>query len=453
MAGSILTGPAAAGGGTAARREETFSGLGCAAFFTERLQERNIQVPTAIQALVIPRILAGENTLFRSATGTGKTFAYLIPVFQSALEALDSPGGPLILIASPTLELCAQIKGEADFLLERKEGKEGKEGKTKTGLFIGSASIQRQIEALRREKPRIIVGNPARLLQLERMGKLNLGKVRFLVLDEGDRLTAEELAEDTRALAGAACGERLTVSCSATVSGKSRERILPLMGRAPVFIESEEHEILRERIRHWALYSGKNRKADALRDFLAASRAKKALVFTGRGADAGVLVSRLQAQGIAAAGLYSDLDRRDKHARRRAFDDFKAGRARVLVSSDLAARGLDIPGITHVIQLDVPAGEEPYIHRAGRTARAGKQGVMVTIGDREELARFAALEKKLGITVYPKILSQGRIRAPEGMPSIQEGTDDNRVYRERQYGRSADEGRGKNHRREHHRLY
>ena len=391
-------------------RTDTFGHLGCAAFFIERLRERNIQVPTTIQSLVIPRILAGENTLFRSATGTGKTFAYLIPIFQSAFGELTSPGDPLILITAPTLELCAQIKGEADFILDHKE--------TGAGLFIGSASVNRQIETLRRDKPRIIVGNPARLLQLARMGKLKLRSARFLVLDEGDRLTSEELAEDTRALTGLTGEARLTVSCSATVSEKSRERIFPLMGNAPVFIETEAREILRERIRHWAFLSGRNRKIGTLLDFLAASRARKALVFTGRGADAGVVVSRLQGHGVAAAGLYSDLEKRDKHARRRAFDDFKAGRARVLVSSDLAARGLDIPDISHVIQLDVPAGEESYIHRAGRTARAGKRGIMVTIGDGEELARFSGLEKKLGIIVYPKILFKGRIHAPEIMAPI-----------------------------------
>ncbi|MDR2494748.1 MAG: DEAD/DEAH box helicase [Spirochaetaceae bacterium] len=427
-----------------------FRSLGCAASFADRLRERDIRSPTEIQTLVIPRILAGENVLFRSSTGTGKTFAYLIPIFQSAFAGIASDGGdPQVLIAAPTLELCAQIKGEADFLLEKRA-----EGTVGTGLLIGSASMSRQIDLLRRDKPRVIVGNPARLLQLARMGKLRLGGVRFLALDEGDRLTSAELAADTCALAGLVPDNRLTVSCSATISEKSRARILPLMGNEPAFIETTAQEILRDHIRHWALYSENNRKIEVLRNFLAASRAKKALIFTGRGSDVGFVVSQLQQHGVAAAGLYSDLDKRDKGARRQAFADFRAGRARVLVSSDLGARGLDIPDISHVIELDAPSGEEAYIHRAGRTARAGKRGLMVTIGNREELARFSALEKKLGITVYPKILFQGRIRAPEIMPEeAEEARDDYRVYRERQHGRGADERRGENHRRKNHRLY
>jgi superfamily II DNA/RNA helicase len=123
----------------------------------------------------------------------------------------------------------------------------------------------------------------------------------------------------------------------------------------------------------------------------------------------GNIVSQLQYHKIAAAGLYVDMDKKNRKA---ALDDFRRDRARVLVSSDLASRGLDIPGISHIIALDVPSGLDAYIHRSGRTARAGKRGLMLTIGDEEELRRLAALEKKLGITVYPKVLSHGGIYDP-----------------------------------------
>lgn len=393
--------------------KETFRDLEVHPFFIERLLQRNIRSPTEIQKLVIPRILAGEDVIFRSATGTGKTFAYLFPLLQRLMgSSKDNPqkGGPDILILAPTLELCSQIKQEADFLLQGLPPEMSLGNPMKVNLIIGSANMSRQIEALKKEKPAIIVGNSGRLLQLELMGRLKLNRVAALVLDEGDRLTADELFSGTEELVSRINRNRQTVACSATISEKSRDRILPLMGDTPIILESEEQEILRERISHWAFFSENRRKLRTLCSFLAASRAKKVLVFTSRGGQVGNIVSQLQYHNIAAVGLYSDMDKR---GRKQSLDDFRAERAKVLVSSDLSARGLDIPGISHVVALDVPLDSEAYIHRAGRTGRAGSRGIMVTIGDEEELRRFATLEKKLGIVVYPKVLYNGSICAPE----------------------------------------
>ncbi|MDR0568185.1 MAG: DEAD/DEAH box helicase [Spirochaetaceae bacterium] len=380
---------------------ETFAELGVSSFFTSRLAERRIGTPTEIQRLVIPRLFAGENALFRSATGTGKTFAYLLPFFQGLLQS-GTETGPQLLILAPTLELCSQIKGEADFLLKPLD--------SGAGLIIGSANINRQIQTLKKEKPKVIVGNPARLIQLERMGKLKLNRIRGLVLDEGDRLIADELLEDTLSLVRRVNQSRQTAACSATMSPRSRERLLPLLGGSAAVLETAAQEILRERISHWALFSEGRRKIRTLCSFLAAVRAKKTLVFTGRAGEVGNIVSQLQYHKVSSAGLHGDLDKR---VRKQSLDDFRSGRCRVLVASDLGARGLDFADINYVIALDVPADSEAYIHRAGRTARAGKQGVMVTIGDEEELRRFACLEKKLGIIVYPKILHQGQVCSPQ----------------------------------------
>ena len=365
---------------------------------------RGINAPTEIQRLVIPHVLAGGNVLFRSATGTGKTFAFLLPLFERLLAAEIGGAFPRILIIAPTLELCSQIKQEADFLLKDKP--------RRVSLLIGSANMSRQIEALKKDKPDVIVGNTARLLQLERMGKLRLSRVEALVLDEGDRLISDELLAETASLLGRVNSRhaRQTLACSATMSPQSRERLIPLLGEAVITLETEEQEILRERISHWAFFSEERRKISALCSLLIASRAKKALVFTARGGQVGNIVSRLQYHKIAAVGLHSDME---KKARKQAIDAFRSEQARVLVSSDLAARGLDIPAITHIISLDVPVSAEAYIHRAGRTARAGRRGVVASIGDAEELRRFVQLEKKLGITVYPKMLYKGRILTPE----------------------------------------
>jgi superfamily II DNA/RNA helicase len=248
------------------------------------------------------------------------------------------------------------------------------------------------------------------------MGKLAWGSLRALVFDEGDRLFAEDLrGETTELLAlinrGRPQGaELLCAACSATLSAKNREPLLPFMGEHARTAETDEQEILRERIAHWAIWSEGRRKVQTLRSFLAATKPKKALVFSGRSWDAGNIVSQLQHHGLSVDGLYGDME---KSHRRAALESFRSGKIAILVSSDLAARGLDIPGITHVIALDVPADGEAYTHRAGRTGRAGKRGIMVSIGDEEEMHRLALLEKRLGLTVYPKELYRGEVVTPE----------------------------------------
>jgi superfamily II DNA/RNA helicase len=376
--------------------EQNFIDLGVTPDFVEKLRRCAITTPTAIQHLVIPKLYAGEPVLFRSATGTGKTFAYLLP-FLGKLTASNT--GPALLIAAPTLELCSQIKREVDYLLSGTA--------IHASLIIGSASISRQIESLKKDKPAVIVGNPSRLVQLVQMGKLKLHRVQSLVLDEGDRLVADEQYADTTALCSFLPKNRQTTACSATMSAKSRELLLPLFCNPTVTVlETDEQEILREHIRHWAFFAEKRRKIGTLYSFLTASKVKKALVFIGTGGQIGNIVSQLQYRGLAVAGLYGDLDKR---VRKQSLDGFRSGSVRVLVSSDLAARGLDIPSVSHIIALDVPADAEGYLHRAGRTARAGAHGIMVTIGDAEEMHRLAALEKRLEIVIYPKALYQGQI--------------------------------------------
>jgi superfamily II DNA/RNA helicase len=320
-------------------------------------------------------------------------------------------GWPRLLICAPTYELCSQIKGEADFLL--RDIPVNGSASPNAGLVIGAAAMSRQIDALRKDKPQVIAGNPGRLLQLARMGKLRLGAVEALVLDEGDRLTADELFGDVRELVSLVNPERQTAACSATLSPGSRERLISLLGGGTDgnlrIIAAGNDEVLRGAIEHWALFSEERRKISLLRSFLAAISPRKALVFTARPWQVENIRSQLRYRHLAADALHGDMD---KKARKQALENFRQGRTNILVTSDLAARGLDIHGITHIIALDVPETGDPYIHRAGRTGRAGNRGVMVTIGNEEELRRLAKLEKKLGIVIYPKELYQGKLLAP-----------------------------------------
>jgi len=394
-----------------------FAGLGVLPELSDRLAKKSVINPTEVQRLVIPKLLEKKSAVFRSATGTGKTLAYLLPGLQLLLGDIDAPGGPpyqgpRFIVCAPTLELCSQIKDEIDFLLENKSG-------VNVSLLIGSINLSRQIDSVKKNKPLVVVGNPGRLLLLAKMGKLKLKDLRFLVLDEADRLSAAECREETAALAdlvsaelkrraSADRGGLVVAACSATVSAKTGELFKGLLDGAQL-LETDEQEILRDRIAHWAIFSENRQKSQTLVSFIAAARPKKALVFTGRSNEVEKIYSILQRKKIAVSALFG---RMDKKERKDAMERFRSGKAEVLVSSDLAARGLDIPGISHVIALDVSEDRDVYIHRAGRTARAGKKGVMVSIGDEVEMRRLAALEKKLGITVYPKELYEGKVSEP-----------------------------------------
>jgi superfamily II DNA/RNA helicase len=408
--------------------QPSFAELGVLPVFSACLEERGIRGPMEIQKRIIPRLLAGESLVFSSPTGTGKTFAYLLPLFQKILKAPPEGGdrkasGPGIVICAPTYELCSQIKEEAGFLLGCVRELQGVPvPPLRCSLLIGSVSLGRQIEGLKKDRPLAVVGNPGRLLLLARMGKLKLKDTEILVLDEGDRLVSDELFAETEELVKLIQGSRKskgdegsvqTAACSATFSSKSKGRILPLLnglsGGGVYAEETGENEVLRKQVEHWAFFCEGRRKISFLRSFIAAAGPKKALIFTSRGGQAGDIAARLQHYKLAAGCLWGDMD---KKSRKQALDDFRSGRIRFLVTSDLAARGLDISGVSHVIALDTSDDPDAYVHRAGRTARAGKRGVMVTIGDEAELRRLSALEKRLGITVYPRELYGGRVVSP-----------------------------------------
>jgi superfamily II DNA/RNA helicase len=239
--------------------------------------------------------------------------------------------------------------------------------------------------------------------------KLKLSGIEYLILDEADRLISEEQAEETGELLRRVNPSAVKIACSATLSPKNRLRLNALLGDAPVY-ESDEQEILRNNILHWAVWAEDRDRINTLRSFLSAARPKKALVFAERAVLIDEIVSKLSHHKYNTAGIYSGMD---KKARKNALENFRLGRVKVLVSSDLAARGLDIENVTHIVTMGVNPDAEVYIHRAGRTARAGKKGTMVSIGSEKDLRNLRLIEKKLGLVVYPKILYKGMICQPE----------------------------------------
>lgn len=386
---------------------KSFADIGICSQLIERIAERSIREPTPVQERIIPLLLEGRDVAFRSATGTGKTFAYLLPILQTVSAGrVAGQRGPFVVIVAPTYELCAQIKIETEFL--------GKvfAPELRAVLLTGDANLTRQIDRIKDDKPEVVVGTAARIGQIARMGKLKLGAVRFLVLDEVDRLLAEELRASVEALARELPQERISVACSATMTRKAREQVAAFMRDTAAREELEDEEVLRTKIEHWAFFSEGRKKIAYLRSFLAAAKPEKTLIFTDRNGQVGNILGQLVHHGANARCLYGDMNKVD---RKKAIDDFRSGRATVLVTSDLAARGLDIDRVSHVVEMDVPDNAEAYAHRAGRTGRAGKSGVMVTIGDEVDLPRLAALEKRLKIVVVPKELYGGKVRPVEAV--------------------------------------
>ena len=360
----------------------------------QKLTELGIKEATAVQNEIIPRILEKKNVIFQSETGTGKTFAYLLPLIQNYGEGDDdvTADAVKILIVAPTFELASQINQAAKQITEKK-----------TALFIGGAPIKRQIETLK-EKPFLVIGTPARLVELIRLKKLKISGLKAIVFDETDRLVRKELFEESDALRLLVPKETQVIACTATLNKQTK---IFFAGIENVVLPAED--VLRKRITHWAIYAENRDKIETLRKFITACDYQKILIFTSRADQVENIYTKLRFKKVDCMALHA---KADKQLRKAAIDKFRSGKCKILITSDLAARGLDIANISHVIQMDLPEDEDFFIHRSGRTARAGKSGINVVIGDASEMRKYAALEKKLGIVVYPEEIYDGKIVAP-----------------------------------------
>ena len=388
----------------------TFQELGIAPQLVERLAALSITTPTTVQQQAIPPLSQGSSLVFQSETGTGKTLAYLLPLLQQIDESIQQIQ---LLIVAPTHELASQIKSQIQLVTD-----------IPAVLLIGGAPIKRQVEMLKK-KPLIAVGGAARLMELVYLKKLKVHQVKAIVLDEADRLLAPELRDDTTALCQALPAEVQLAACSATINGKTEKIIQSLVRRQQDEGELEKRilppeDILQKKITHIAIYSETRDKVDTLRRLLVAEmeaatkgQPLKAMVFTARPADVDIILSKLTYKKMQCSALHA---KQDKVKRKQALDQFRKGSCPVLITSDLAARGLDIPDVTHIIQLDMPSNMDFFVHRAGRTGRNGRSGLNIVIGDGYEMRQLAAAEKKLHLVVYPKVLYKGKLVAPEQEP-------------------------------------
>jgi superfamily II DNA/RNA helicase len=342
--------------------------------------------------MVLPIALADGDVIGQAKTGTGKTLAFGIPVIERVIAPQDSEwadfdkkGLPQVLIVVPTRELCTQVTRDIEELASNRG--------IRTVAVYGGRAFEPQIEALQ-AGVEIVVGTPGRLLDLSRQGQLKLKEVSRLVLDEADEMLDLGFLPDVEKILSSTPNRAQTMLFSATMPGDIIALARRFMNQ-PIHIrtqDSEDEGAVVTRIKQHVLRAHALDKIEMLARILQADGRGPTMVFCRTKRTAQKTAEDLIERGFKAAPIHGDLG---QSAREKALSDFKAGKSDVLVATDVAARGIDIDGITHVINYQCPEDEKTYVHRIGRTARAGAHGIAVTFVDWDELARWKMIDQTL----------------------------------------------------------
>jgi ATP-dependent RNA helicase RhlE len=362
--------------------EVSFADLGLAEPLLRALDAAKYSVPTPIQARTIPLLLQGRDVLGIAQTGTGKTAAFALPVLQHLAAAKEraQPKSPRALVLAPTRELAVQIARSFDTY--------GRGLGLRLGMVIGGLGFGRQIETLNRGVD-ILVATPGRLLDLMNQGHAKLGNVSFFVLDEADRMFDMGFIKDVRRIASSVSKQRQTLMFSATMPPDVAKLAADVLNN-PERVEIAPQGRTVERIDQSVYFVNAASKRALLSHLLADSALERVIVFTRTKRGANRVAEALEKTGVPSEAIHGN---KSQNARQRALDAFSRGRARVLVATDLAARGIDVQGVTHVINYELPAEAESYVHRIGRTARAGASGVALSFCDGSERGQLKSIER------------------------------------------------------------
>ena len=374
--------------------ENTFWELGVPEALCRGLLARGIRRPTHIQTQAWAPIRAGKDLLAEAETGSGKTLAYLVPVLAGLNWEEKSPQA---LVLTPTHELAAQVERVARLLGEAAGLP------LRTALLIGGASRERQVEKLK-AKPQLLIGSAGRVLDLYRAHKLKMAGVHTLVLDEADRLMTLE-PDNVAAVVKTTLRDRQLLAFSASLNGRGREAAQALMKPEPVEIRPLR-ATLPKTIRQGYVVTDFRQKVNTLRKVLAAEAPERALVFLNNPENLQVVTEKLRYHGLKAAALFGQ-DK--KEGRRVALNDFREGRVNILLCTDLAARGLDFPGLTHVVQMDAPEDPVQYQHRVGRCGRQGAAGTAILLLTPGQVRWVRTYEKTFGVHIGEMSLGYGRL--------------------------------------------
>jgi superfamily II DNA/RNA helicase len=384
-------------------KHESFADLGVSEAVVSELAQGGITAPFAVQSMVIPDVLEGHDVLAQSPTGSGKTLAFGVPMVELLK---DSDPRPSALILAPTRELASQIVDEMRPIAHARA--------LSIAAVYGGAGIVKQARLA--SKAHILVATPGRLLDLIDRRDVKLDRIRLLVLDEADRMLDMGFRPVVERIVKMTSPKRQTLLFSATLEGEVG-RIAKAFTTNPRRHEHAHSEERKGDVEHRFVSVSHEGKVDRLVSELSESGRGRTLVFvrTKRGADR--LVKRLSANRVQAVAMHGD---KSQGQRERALANFEAGVVNTLVATDVAARGIDVAGITHVINYDIPATQDDYVHRIGRTARAGASGVGVTLVTHEqgrELAGMIAplgLHRELQLGGLPSDTTSGRQRPASG---------------------------------------
>ena len=366
-------------------RDELIIGLG----------KMGITIPTAIQGEMIPYALENKDVVGESQTGSGKTLAYLLPIFEKIdFEKKENQA----MILAPTHELVMQI----EMVIKELAEKSGMP--VKAASIIGNVNVDRQIEKLR-EKPQIVVGTPGRILELIKKKKITAHTMKTIVIDEGDRMLDRNNSEAVLAVIKTTLRDRQMILVSATVTEKTKSDALSMM-KEPVILRVKEELKVSETISHWYIEADIRDKADMLRKLIHSVKPKRAIVFINTGEEVQNLEDKLKFHKMEAYGLHGAARKEERKA---AMESFRSGKLRILLASDIAARGLDIKGVTHIINYDLPERTVDYLHRTGRTGRQGELGTAISIVTAKELESLIRFSKEGGFDIVGKELSGGKV--------------------------------------------
>ena len=372
-----------------------FTKFGLADHIIKGIGAAGYTVPTPIQSLAIEPALAGRDIIACAQTGTGKTAAFVLPMLHhlASGSAIHAGGNlPRALVLTPTRELCQQV--------QRAAATYGKFTSLRSTSIYGGAGMDQQVKALRRGAD-IIVATPGRLLDHMQRKTVDLSGIRILVLDEADRMLDMGFIHDVRKIIAAVPARRQTMLFSATISADIRTLASNILHDPQTVQVGERRNPAETIVQHFYSAPGGS-KIDLLVHALEAEKMQSVLVFSRTKHGADKISRRLERTGIASAAIHSN---RTQSQREKALEGFKDGKFRVLVATDIAARGIDVSGISHVVNYDIPQYPEDYIHRIGRTGRAGATGDAITFVAREELQYLSRIEKFVGmryaVKTYP----------------------------------------------------
>lgn len=359
------------------------------------LVKQNITEPTKVQSLTIEKIRENKDLLVNSETGSGKTLAYLLPMFEKIDTTMRETQ---VLVLAPTHELVMQIANQSKLLAENSNMD------VTTFAIIGEVNIQKQIKNIKAMKPHIVVGTAGRLLDLIQQKKLRVHDVKTIILDEVDSLVSGKGEGIVEKIIKTTLRDRQLLGFTASLDEKS-ESFCDYMMKDMEIIKATDQSAINPNINHMYIYGDRREKFAILRKALSSAKAKRAIVFVNDEDSIEVINEKLNYHNYKAVCISGKMSKED---RKNAMTSFRSGKAAILVSSDLSARGLDIPDVSHIFNLDFPPSKNEYLHRCGRSARGNKKGSAISIVTNQNLNTIRDYKRQFKINMKAVEIKEGK---------------------------------------------